>query len=427
MNKFPQKSSVGSATERSLPVSEAIAPLTPAAAPQIEEIVQRRQAHQHPVFRMDKSLINTPPPLPAVELMEGARKSRYSAWELGPACGLPELRQEIANWRRNLYAERITSENVLITSGASAAFNLTVNALVRPEESVIVMPPCFPNYLGALRNRGTHITRVPLQQDNDFEPSLPLLETAWKSGARMAVCTLPNNPTATTLENACVNRIEKMAREHGGWVVIDETFSSFDLRPDIQPLKNLSLRSTITLGTFSEAFSLADLRVGYIIGPKELVRDIGVLQGVINPSGSARAQEVACAALREREAHFSKLIPALRSRDADLQDALTRVPGIESIVGYAGPFKWIKTGATDSAQLAVSLARETGITVRPGIDYGQEGWVRLAFGMIGTPREYAQALSLLRSFKGWEAPRWDENIKLPARPRAAKSGVSAAP
>lgn len=411
-----------------LPVSEAVRHAAPAVAAELEAIVQRREAHQQPVFRMDKSLVNTAPPPLAQELMEGKKTSRYSAWEVGPAAGVIELRQEIASWRRNLYRERITSDNVLITPGASAAFYLTLTSLVRPGEGVITLPPCFPNYVGALRVHGAEVSNVRLQPENDFAPSHAQLMNTWGPRTRMLICTLPNNPTGTTFNNSVVKSIEALARERGGRVVADETFAPFDLRPDAHATKDLSLQTTITLGSFSEAFSLADLRVGYIIAPKDLVQEMSMLQGYINVGASARAQEIAFAALRNREEHFSRLIPKLRARDADLCDALTRVPGVESVVGYAGTFKWIKTAAENSARLALDLARETGVIVRPGIDYGQEGWLRVAFGMIGSDSSFREAMNRLRSFKGWhKSSEWHSDLAVPERPRPKRAQPQAIP
>lgn len=411
-----------------LPVSEAVQHAVSAACAEIDAIIKHREEHHRPVLRMDKSLINTSPPAAALDLIEGRKQSKYSSWEVGPAQGVIELRQEIANWRRNLYQERITSDNVLITPGASAAFFLTLCSLVHPGEGVITMTPCFPNYMGALRIRGAEVSKVRLLAENDFAPAFNQLMSCWGPRTKLAVCTQPNNPTATMLDSASIKGIEGLASDRGGRVLIDETFAQFDLRPDAQPLHNLSLKTTITIGSFSEAFSLADLRVGYIIAPAELVRDMSILQGYVNVGASARAQEVAFAALRGREEHLSRLVPKLRQRDADLTDLLTHIPGVEDVVGYAGTFKWVKTGNTDSARLAVDLARETGVIVRPGVDYGQDGWIRIAFGMIAGDSTFRDAMQRLCAFKGWaKTSEWSEELAPPRRPRVARTSLPAGP
>jgi aspartate/methionine/tyrosine aminotransferase len=141
---------------------------------------------------------------------------------------------------------------------------------------------------------------------------------------------------------------------------------------------------------------------------------------------SARWQSVALAALRQREEHFDRIVPKLRRRDAEVHNALESISGVEVVSGYAGTFKWVKFEAGNSKKFALDLARQTGVIVRPGADYGQDGWVRISFGMLESPADLAEALQRLQQFEGWRrAPKWDDDIKLPPRPpRRTARGVA---
>lgn len=402
-----------------LPAGEAVRHLASSIGDTLEGIIQHREAHRLPVFRMDKSLINAPPPPAAQELIEGLKSSSYSPWEMGPAEGLMTLRQEISRWRSNLYDERITAENVLITPGATAAFFLSVLSVVRPGQAVMLMTPCFPSYLGAVQVHGAEVLKLPLRPENDFEPMATQVESLWTAETRAVAAVSPNNPTGTILGAHCLQTLERVAHDRSATLIVDETFAPLDLRPESGPAHRFSLPTTVTLGSFSEAFSLADLRVGYIIAARGTICQMSALQGCLSGGVSARAQEVAFAALRQRDQHLSSLIPKLRERDASISNALQSVDGIGEVHGYAGPYKWVKTAVSNTKQLAVQLAEETGIIVRPGSDYGQEGWIRIAFGMIRDTRQFAEALSRLKRFKGWSTQNqaWDRDARLPSKAR----------
>ncbi len=387
--------------EEMLPANAASASRTPAIGEQLDRIMRRRIAHSQPVFAMDESLVNAPPPQAARELIEGRTTHLSPSWAMGPAGGLPKLREEIAHWRASVYRDRITADNVLVTAGATAAFSLAMVSLLKPGDAAMVMWPCFPNYIGSIDARGGEVQRLQLRVDNNFEPSTPELSSQWKPRTRALVAVNPHNPSGTMLSSSSLAGMERHCQDNRACLIVDETFAHFDLRSDPTPSHQVSLATTISLGSFSETFSLADYRVGYMIGPAKVIAYAAEKQSCVSGRVSARDQEIALAALSQREPHLSLLLDALRMRDAQLSNTLAQIDGVEAVYGEAGTYKWVKTSRRDSQQLALDLASEVGVFVKPGTHYGQDGWIRISFGKIGSSTAFQEALRGLKNFKGW--------------------------
>lgn len=393
----------------------------------LENIARAREARQLPVFPLHSSLVRATPPRQVQELWEASAHRCDLFWQNTPREGSEGLRQDIARWRGGLFQERITSENVVVTSGARSAFFQALMALTSPGDGVLLMPPCFPKFREAILRRGAEVIEVPLERGSGYQPNLPRISVQCGERCKLLVVTSPNNPTGNFIEGQALRSLSRIASRNEGVLLIDETFAALDLRSDPVPPPALPLRRTVYIGSFAESFSLAQAQVGYLIGPQSLVARIVDMQEDLQAPASILSQQLARAALQGSEEHLCAVTAELKSRLAKFQNVLSRIAGITRIFCGGGPFLWaeIDQYSKSTYDLVVQLAKETGALVRPGEEYGGRQAIRICFGMLDAA-QLSEVPAALSSFSGWSPARrgrtseprqrWDAGASLPAPP-----------
>lgn len=195
-------------------------------------------------------------------------KNMYS-----PAHGVAELREAIAN-RLNSYNKiSYTFENIVVTSGATAAFEAVCAALLRPGDEVISFVPYYPYHNNALMRAGVKINYVQLFAPNwDFEPSQ--IESYITPRTKFILLNSPNNPTGKVFTREELQAIAKICIKHDLLCVTDETYEyiTYDGHSHISmaALSEMQARC-ITISSYSKTFAITGWRVGYLAAPLNLV------------------------------------------------------------------------------------------------------------------------------------------------------------
>ncbi len=190
-----------------------------------------------------------------------------------PAQGIAELLKAFVKKLSDFNHINVDTNQVLITAGATGAFETVVQALVTPGDEVIMFKPFYPYHRNAvLRNRG--IVKICELYSPNWEFNKDEFEKCFSSKTKLIVLTTPNNPTGKVFTKAELEWIGNKAKEHGVWVVVDEVYEyiTFDGR------KHVSLasipgfeNSTITMGSFSKTYSITGWRVGYLSAPAKIM------------------------------------------------------------------------------------------------------------------------------------------------------------
>ncbi len=192
---------------------------------------------------------------------------------------------------------RIETDNVVIGNGSDDIIALLVQATVRPGDRVVVPHPSFLMYDITATAAGAVVDRVPLR---DLTMDLAAMAERASEETRLVFVCNPNNPTGTTVSQADFDRFMQRLPDHVV-VVVDEAYIEFVRRADcLRTGRPEDLqRPLVTLRTFSKAYGLAGLRIGYGIMPSELA---GILHRIRQPFNvNALAQTAAAAALGDRD------------------------------------------------------------------------------------------------------------------------------
>jgi histidinol-phosphate aminotransferase len=300
------------------------------------------------------------------------------------------LRRELASYHG------LPPEQVLVTAGSTALLSLLCQTLLAPGLNAVTSQRSFIVYSMAVQAAGAHLIEAPMRGDGfDLEAILAAID----SQTRIVFLANPNNPTGTMLEASIVDSFLARLPSHVV-VVLDEAYYEFaqhfaDLRK-IKVSNSLDYvrqgTSVVVLRTFSKAHGLAGLRVGYGLGPAELLAYCAGMRNTFSVSSVAQA---AALAAMDDSPHIRRVVENNATQCPILDKGL-------SILGYrvvptSANFLFCDLGE-DAAAIANQLEDE-GIAVRPLSSWGAPTCIRVTIGTPEQNQAFLQAARKLESQK----------------------------
>jgi histidinol-phosphate aminotransferase len=276
-------------------------------------------------------------------------------------------------------------EEVAVGSGSDGLVDCLTQAVLDPGEEIVCGWPSFPSYVIDARKVGAVPTMVPLR---DGRYDLDAMLDAMGPNTKIAYLCHPNNPTGTMNTRAELDAWFDRVPEHV-LTVLDQAYLEYvddaDYPDGIDYVK--AGRKALVLRTFSKIYGLAGLRVGYGVGPAELVTAIGKVRRAFDVT--TPAQEGALASLDDDAELARRRAENMANRPA-IEDAL-RAQGFVPAGPAVGNFVFAEVGA-DSRPLFEALLRE-GVIVRPTGGFGAPGAIRVSVGTAEENAIFADALA----------------------------------
>ena len=274
-------------------------------------------------------------------------------------------------------------------NGSNDILELVASALLEPGSSVVYAQHAFVVYRLATQARGAHHLVVPAK---GFGHDLPAMLEAIDDTTRVVFIANPNNPTGTYLPNAELEAfLESVAQRHGTrvTVVLDEAYNEF-LEPE-QRVDSVGLvkryANLLVSRSFSKAYGLAGLRVGYAIAQPTLTDLMNRVRQPFNVNSLAQA--AAIAALQDTD-FLTKSFAVNRDGKAQLQQGFTEL-GLTFIPSYAN-FVLVKVG--DAPHVNLELLKR-GVIVRPVAGDGLPEWLRVSIGLSHENQKFLDALTAI--------------------------------
>ena len=272
-------------------------------------------------------------------------------------------------------------------NGSNDILELVASALLEPGSSVVYAQHAFVVYRLATQARGARHLVVPAK---DFGHDLPAMLEAIDGTTRVVFIANPNNPTGTYLPNAQLEAfLEAVAQRHGTrvTVVLDEAYNEF-LEPE-QRVDSVGLvkryANLLVSRSFSKAYGLAGLRVGYAIAQPALTDLMNRVRQPFNVNSLAQA--AAIAALQDTE-FLAKSFTVNSEGKAQLQQGFAKL-GLTFVPSYAN-FVLVKVG--DAARVNLELLKR-GVIVRPVAGDGLPEWLRVSIGLPHENQKFLEALA----------------------------------
>ncbi|MSR75016.1 MAG: pyridoxal phosphate-dependent aminotransferase [Planctomycetes bacterium] len=301
------------------------------------------------------------------------------------AAGLPELRAAITADSARARGVEHSAAEVLVCPGAKPVMFYMILALIEDGDEVIYPNPGFPIYESMINFAGGRAVPVPLLEENGFSFDLAAFEKLLTPRTKLVILNSPSNPTGGVLSADLLEGIARLAVERDFWVLSDEIYCRVlyeGKHSSIAALPGMRER-TVILDGFSKIYSMTGWRLGYALGPKELINQMTRLQ-VNSASCTAPFTQLAgCEALTGPQEQPAHMVAVFRQRRDRIVAGLNAVRGVScaSPAGAFYAFPNILGTGMKSQPCADLLLNEAGVAVLPGTSFGAhgEGHIRLSY------------------------------------------------
>ncbi|MGW2741343.1 aminotransferase [Streptomyces sp. NPDC001450] len=294
----------------------------------------------------------------------------------GPIPGSPRLRGLVAG----LYTAQ-GPDNVLITHGAIGANALVHATLVEPGDHVVAVVPTYQQHHSIPDSYGARVDHLPLREENGWLPDLDELDRLVTSDTKLIAVNNPNNPTGALIDEAGLTRIAEIADRAGAWVLCDEVYRGVDQAGDgfTSSIADLYERA-ISTGSMSKPFSLAGLRLGWIVGPTGLLADVATHRDYTTISVGRIDDLLACVALENKDAILARSHHITRTNLAILDEWISSRDDMTYVRPASGTTALLRYDALiGSYDFCTRLLEQTGVMFTPGAAFGIEHTVRVGF------------------------------------------------
>lgn len=383
------------ATSSARRVSQRIGSISPSATLAVDATAKELKAAGRPVIGFGAGEPNFPTPQHIVEAAREAAQDpashRYS-----PAAGQPALRQAIAEQASATTGLQIEPSQVLVTNGGKQAVYQTFATLLDPGDEVLLPAPYWTTYPEAIRLAGGREVPVLTGAEQGYLPTVEQLEAARTENTRALLICSPSNPTGAVLSREQLEQIGRWALEHGIWVVTDEiyqalTYDGVEFTSVLSAVPELA-ETTVIVSGVAKTYAMTGWRVGWMVGPADVIKAAGNLQSHLTSNVNNIAQRAALAALTGPQEPVAQMREAFDRRRRVIVEKLAAIPGftIPTPTGafYAFPDvhgvlgREIRgTRVTTSAELATVILQEAEIAAVPGEAFGAPGHLRFSYAL----------------------------------------------
>jgi aspartate aminotransferase len=306
-----------------------------------------------------------------------------------PSLGLPELRAAVAARYREDFGLDFTDKDVAVTVGGKQALALVCQALLQPGDEAVVLSPYWPTFAEAVRLAGARPVVARTREDRGFAVTADLVRRHLGPRTRAVIVNSPGNPTGAVIAAEELLRLARLARRAGFALLYDDTYARLtfdgDPGPVLPEVRQAAREELVILGTASKTYCMTGWRIGWVLGPKELISACAALVSHSTQNPTTFAQAAAVVALRGPQDFVAELVREYRRRRDFLHDALRRIPGLGvrqpqgAFYMFPSVASFLDGRAPTSLALAEQLLAEEKVAVVPGEGFAAPGYLRLSF------------------------------------------------
>jgi aspartate aminotransferase len=376
-------------------ISTRIAQITESATLAVDAKAKALKAAGKPVIGFGAGEPDFPTPgyivQAAIEAASKPANHRYT-----PTPGLPELREAIVakTLRDSHYV--ITPDQVLITNGGKQAVYQAFATIINPGDEVILPAPYWTTYPECIKLAGGVAVAVFADETQNYLVSIEQLEAARTEKTKALLFCSPSNPTGSVYSREQVREIGEWALEHGIWIIADEIYEHLLYDGATAPSMPVVLPEiadqTIILNGVAKTYAMTGWRVGWMVGPKDVIKAATNLQSHLSSNVSNISQRAALAAVSGDLAAVHEMGVAFDRRRKLIVGLLNEIPGVfcptptgafyvyPSVKGVLGKEIRGKRPQT-SAELATLILEEAEVAAVPGEAFGPSGYLRFSYAL----------------------------------------------
>lgn len=324
------------------------------------------------------------------------RNHRYT-----PAAGLPELREAIVAKTQRDSGLEVTPAQVVVTNGGKQAVYQSFAALLNPGDEALLPAPYWTTYPEVVKLAGGVPVEVFAGADQGYRVTVEQLEAARTPRTKVLLFVSPSNPTGAVYSDEQTRAIGEWALEHGIWVITDEiyqnlVYGSVERALSIVEAVPELAQQTILVNGVAKTYAMTGWRVGWMVGPADVIKGAANLQSHLSSNVSNISQRAAIAALTGTQEPVERMRQAFDRRRTLIVEELNRIPGVVTptpegafyvypdVTGLLGR-DWGGVTPTTSLELADLILEQAEVAAVPGEAFGPSGFLRLSYALGDEP------------------------------------------
>jgi aspartate/methionine/tyrosine aminotransferase len=338
-------------------------------------------------------------------VIEAGVDALHKGWtHYGPAAGLPDLRQTIADYVSRTRNVPVASEEVVVVPGGKPIIFFTILALIDAGDEVIYPNPGFPIYESMINYSLGKAIPIPLREERDFSVDVKELASLITDRTKLIILNSPHNPTGGVLTRKDIFEVAEAIGDRNILILSDEIYSRLIYEGEhfsIMSVPGFKER-TILLDGFSKTYAMTGWRLGYGVMRPDLAVPISRLVINSNSCTASFTQVAGIEALRGDQSSVDKMSAEFKRRRDAFVAGLNKIKGFSCRMPkgafYAFP-NITKTG-WPSRKLADALLEQAGVACLTGTAFGEYGEGYLRFSVANSLENLTKALARI---EGWTA------------------------
>jgi aspartate aminotransferase len=321
--------------------------------------------------------------------------------------GIQELREAICSSCKAERGLEYTSDQVIVSSGAKSSLFNAIQALVDEGDEVILPAPYWVSYPEQIKFAGGNPVVVETSEDNKFKMTVAEFKAAITDKTKLVIINSPSNPTGAVYTKDELEGIAQIAVEKDIFIISDEIYRKVSYNQDVVSIATLGeevKERTIIIDGVSKAYAMTGWRIGYAIGPKEVIKAMGRLQSHSTSNANSIAQKASLAAIAGTQEPTHKMVEAFKARRDIITDGINNIKGLKvgrpegSFYIFVNVKELLGKEIKDDYQLVEMLLEEAGVATVPGSAFGMAGYIRLSYAT--SEAEINEAIKRIAKFVG---------------------------
>ncbi len=306
-----------------------------------------------------------------------------------PVPGTPALRQAIAAKSTATYGRAFTSDQTIVGAGGKQILFNACACLLDPGDEAVFAAPYWVSYPDMVRFAGAAPVLAWGDRQAGTLPEAAALEAAFSEKTRLLILNSPSNPTGETYSRAQLEAIAELLRGRPDIAIItDDVYEALvfdDAFVSIAHVADGLEDRLLIVNALSKTYAMTGWRVGYGVGPKDLIGALSRLQGASTSGANSIAQAAATEALVADQTEVEKMRAVFRARRDRLVAGLRDIPKVEvnspggSFYTFVNLSAFLGSKVTNSTELCTHLLDAVGLAAVPGGAFGSEQHIRLSF------------------------------------------------
>ena len=354
---------------------------------------------------------------PDWETYENIKEAAIGAIRVGmtrytPPAGIPELRKAVAEQASQDLGMLYEPSQVTVSTGAKFVLFAALQAVVDPGDEVLLVAPFWASYTTMVELAGGVPKIIVTDDAVDFKLTAASLKAAITSKTKMILLNSPSNPTGKVYSRDDLSALAEVLRANPQVVILtDDIYNRLSFESKLAPhLLHVApdLRDrVIVLNGASKSYAMTGWRIGWALGPKEVITAMSNYQSQSVSCASAVSQYAALEAVKNSDAHVAATVEKLRERRDFWISELQQIEGLRFSIPEGAFYLWINVQSylgrsfkgkklETSADLAAALLDDQMVAIVSGVEFGIDGYLRISYALENSKAK--EAIERMKNF-----------------------------